>query len=103
MPVRTRNSSGRFEPLTPKIREQHGDGIDLSFIIPRRWLLNFSMLTVIFILISPWLFMMIKKNSFSSISQKVTEFYDDNFSCNSNTGASSILKTNNTKEKETNF
>jgi hypothetical protein len=51
--------------------------------IPKIWVLRFSVLFTIFIALSPWIFLMLKNNSLSKFSNKVTEFYDDNFSCNS--------------------
>jgi len=103
MPPKTRLSNGRFESTSAKTKDQSEDGIDLSFVLPRRWLYNLSFLAIIVIVVSPWLFMMIRKQSFSSITQKVTDFYDDNFSCNSNMSPNSIPRTESTKEKEKAF
>jgi hypothetical protein len=33
------------------------------------------------LVVSPWVFMMIRKNTLESVSKKITSFYDDNFSC----------------------
>ena len=99
--TRIRTPSGKFG--SAKTSEATEEGIDLSFVVPRRWLYNLTFLAVILLVASPWLFMMFKKQSFSSITQKVTDFYDDNFSCNSNMSPNSIPRTESTKDKEKSF
>src|SRR5690349_10100285 len=75
MPVK-RNLLGRFEKAEENTFEE---GINLTFSG------NFGKKVFIFILIlfvvSPWLFIIVKRNSIKGISAKVNEFYDDYFSC----------------------
>jgi hypothetical protein len=97
MPVRTRSASGRFEPA--KVRDTPYNDPDLNFTIPRSWIFKVSYILILFILISPWIFLMMRKHSFTTITQKVTEFYDDNFSCNSKTASESIITTDKDKGK----
>ncbi len=101
MPVRTRNASGRFEPVTPTPNSTPEDD-DLNINIPKSIIYKIILILAMLILLSPWLFLMIRKNSISSISQKVTDFYDDNFSCNSRSIVDEVEKKNTSVRKEEN-
>ncbi len=101
MPVRTRNSSGRFESGTSTPKATPDDN-DLNINIPKSFFYKAILIFAIFILLSPWVFLMIRKNSISSISQKVTEFYDDNFSCNSRSIIDEVEKKDTSSRKDEN-
>ena len=45
---------------------------------------------------------MVRKNSISAISQKVSDFYDDNFSCSCNSRSIIVEKTNTSSRKDEN-
>lgn len=83
MPVRTRNSSGRFEntPNGSCGKEENYDETSMSIPIKKTTVVNFFRILVIVLLISPWLFMVLRRNTLESVSKKITSFYDDNFSC----------------------
>jgi len=78
MPVRTRNSSGRFESTEKSIFDA-----PIPVEIPKQWVsvtLRWVILVVVF---APWLLILFRVNIYSSISSKVNEFYDENISCKS--------------------
>ena len=77
MPVKTRATNGRFEtPDKPYLIET-----PVTFVIPKEWLSKLLRIAFLVLIISPWLFFIIKNNFYYNITKKVTDFYDDNFSC----------------------
>jgi hypothetical protein len=46
---------------------------------------------MIFLVVSPWLFMVFKKNTIDNVSKKISSFYDDNFSCTSACNCEDLL------------
>jgi hypothetical protein len=83
MPVRTRNSSGRFENTATGCagKDDTGDETPMSIPIKKTTVVNFFRILVMVLVISPWLFMALRKNTLENVSKKITSFYDDNFSC----------------------
>jgi uncharacterized membrane protein SpoIIM required for sporulation len=84
--VKTRNASGRFEstPMTPtkKMADSDEEYNPMETIkISRKWITKVIFLLSVILLASPWMFLLMKNNALSVISNKVSEFYDDNFSC----------------------
>ncbi len=100
MLTRKRSANGRFEQLA---KGGSGDDRDppVTFQIPRSWAYKLAGLLLIFLLASPWVFIFMKRNSFSTMTQKITDFYDDNFSCSALTRANTIL--DNDKESKSAF
>jgi hypothetical protein len=81
MPVKTRSSLGRFESCAP-VAESKKEYDMHQFQKQNIWAI-FKYL-IILLLISPWFFIMMrKKNTLETVSKKITDFYDDNFSCSS--------------------
>jgi hypothetical protein len=83
---KTRTKSGRFE--ASMVVGTYENGKPAETILPqiplsRIWVWRIMIYFVTFLVMSPWLFLMIRKQSLNGISQKVSEFYDDNFSCRS--------------------
>jgi hypothetical protein len=74
-----RNSLGRFEKPDPSFQECQD--VECTVRIPTGWSMRFILLILGFFLISPWIFMMTKKNTLTGISTKVNDFYDGYFSC----------------------
>ncbi len=67
----------------------------------RIWFIKVVVLLILFTVISPWIFLIVKNNSIGNVSQKITDFYDENFSCKSmenelNTLKQGLNKTSNT-------
>ena len=84
MPVKTRNSSGRFESSTDSAtkEEKYTEETVMSIPMKKNTLVNLIRILIVSLLLSPWLFMVFKKNNIENVSKKISEFYDDNFSCN---------------------
>jgi len=83
MPVRTRSSNGRFEtsPMNPTLKIDLGDESPIAIPLRKVSLWGLIKLIVVILILSPWLFMAFRKNTLGNVSQKITNFYDDNFSC----------------------
>jgi hypothetical protein len=81
MVVRTRSSGGKFISL--KKEQQDADFIDSidTIKLSKRWVYKIFLLLTFFIIVSPWLFLVLKNNSLTVVTKRITEFYDDNFSC----------------------
>jgi hypothetical protein len=82
MVVRTRSNCGKFISLK---KEQESDMIDTieTIRISKRWVYKIFLILTFFIIVSPWMFLLMKNNSLTVVTKKITEFYDDNFSCSS--------------------
>jgi hypothetical protein len=78
---RTRAKDGKFE--STQIQNQDIGELLLVPSISKKWAYRIIFYIIILLIVSPWIFLMVKNHSFGSLSQKVTEFYDDNFSCQS--------------------
>jgi hypothetical protein len=87
MPTTRRGPSGKYEMSPQKKLELMETPIGMP--LPKGLILKITMYVVLLLLISPWVFIMIKNNSIGNMSQKVNDFYDDNFSCNSRTSQKS--------------
>jgi hypothetical protein len=79
--ARTRGMKGRFESTNPEVLES-------SDFIPQQlkskgFMLKVTLYLIVLLIVSPWIFIMMKHNSLGTLSQKVSDFYDDNFSCRS--------------------
>jgi hypothetical protein len=84
MPARTRSTNGRFESTaTPTGKEEVFEDTPLSIPIKKTTVMNFFRIFMIFLIMSPWLFMALRKNTIENVSKKISSFYDDNFSCTS--------------------
>jgi len=49
--------------------------------ISKYWTNTALFIFVVLIIISPWIYMLIKKNVLSGVSDTLKEFYESNFSC----------------------
>ena len=76
-----RNKLGQFEPLTPGECKSDSSNF-LIDKLPKLWINKLVYVVVLMLMISPWIFIALRKNSITKITQSVTEFYDDTFSCN---------------------
>lgn len=99
MPSRTRTQSGRFGTNS-------NDSAESTDIIPsvplsKTTIYRILALLMMLLFLSPWIFLMIRNNSLNNMSQKVADFYDDNFSCQSRAMSENILKDN--LDKKTNI
>lgn len=75
-----RSNSGKFETISTP--DDDGDKTStFTFNVPRAWIYKLTVLMVLFLLMSPWLFLVFRNNGFSVLSRKVAAFYDSNFSC----------------------
>ena len=82
--VKTRAANGKFQTQIQKV--ESCNDISEIFILPdnsKKWFFRIMVYTILILITSPWIFIMMKKNSISNLGQKVNEFYDDNFSCSS--------------------
>ncbi len=75
-----RNSLGRFE----KANTMDTNG-GFTFPIPMGWSSKIILIVGLVFLVSPWLFMMAKNNTFSGIPTKVNDFYENYFACSCTT------------------
>ena len=87
MPVRTRATNGRFETVTNStalVKKQDIEDSAVSLPVKKENIWSIVKFVILILLISPWLFVfMKKKNTLENVSKTISEFYDDNFSCNS--------------------
>jgi hypothetical protein len=80
MVVRTRSNCGKF--VSVKKREDTEDIMEVEIMKrSKRWVYKIFLLLTFFIVVSPWMFLVFKNNSLTHISRRITEFYDENFSC----------------------
>jgi hypothetical protein len=80
MPVRTRSNNGRFE-TSDTVSKQNFEEVSTVIPIRKDTLWTFMKILVVALILSPWFFLAARRNTFSNVSQSITEFYDDNFSC----------------------
>ena len=78
MPVK-RNKLGQFEP-SPYCEEKKTP-YSITEFIPKSWIQKFITVMIVVLMVSPWIFILVRRNSISKLSQTVTDFYDDTFSC----------------------
>ena len=71
-----RNSLGRFEK--PDKMDTNGG---FTFPMPKGWSSKVILIVGLVFLVSPWLFMMAKNNTFTGIPTKVNDFYENYFTC----------------------
>lgn len=76
MPGAKRNAQGRYEK-TPKDDTPPIPNVIPSWVTGRR----LTMAIIMIILVSPWMFMMIKNDIYGSMKLKVVDFYENHFSC----------------------
>ncbi len=83
MLARQRGKNGRFKTSNEEI--ETFDQPEVRIKVPfRLGIFGRTMMVLIFLmLISPWVFIFVKKNQFSygAISGVISDFYDDNFFC----------------------
>ena len=88
----TRSDSGLMQALKAYGRLMRLDRPIGTYLLmwPMLWALWLSSagkpqekIFIVFIVFSPWMFMAFRKNTLENVSKKVTDFYDNNFSCNS--------------------
>lgn len=90
--VRTRSSNGRFENTAVATVEKEESFTETTIHLPKKISIGSLMRIIMLVLvISPWLFMMLRKNTLESVSKKITTFYDDNFSCSNECNCNDIL------------
>ena len=102
---KTRNASGRFESVAAEENQE----TPLSIPIKKPTVMGFLRIFLIVLVVSPWLFMAIRKNTIGNVSKKISSFYDDNFSCQSTCDCEGLLNdlrvkmTNTTGDKNKSF
>lgn len=89
--VKTRSANGRFEPGSAGTTKIESNGAaEIKPFNARNardernetaW--KFIYYVIIFLIVSPWLFIGFRRNTIGNMSKKITDFYDDTFSCNS--------------------
>jgi hypothetical protein len=80
MAVKTRSNCGRFVSLK---KQQEVDVIDPieTFKLSKRWVYRIFLLLTFFIMVSPWMFLVVKNNGLSTVTEKISDFYGSNFGC----------------------
>lgn len=73
---KTRNSLGRFEKRI-HIEEENEPLVK----IPEDWTKKIIFIFLAIVFFSPWIVMMMRKNTIGGLQAKVTDLYDDVFSC----------------------
>jgi hypothetical protein len=81
MPVKTRSNTGRFVATTDTCDDNNDSPLNLPVQKETMW--KILKLILLFLVVSPWLFLALRKNNIDNFSKKIGDFYDDNFSCNS--------------------
>ena len=75
---RIRNSFGRF------IRSDNDDGPNeskISQVISNGIILKIILVSLIIMVLSPWIYLVYRNNSINYLLTKITEFYQTQFSC----------------------
>jgi uncharacterized membrane protein SpoIIM required for sporulation len=80
MVVRTRSSGGRFVSLKAGQDTDTIDPIE-TIRLSKQWVYKIFLILTFFIMVSPWMFLVVKNNSLTVVTKKITDFYDNNFSC----------------------
>ena len=70
-----RNSLGRFEKPA---QEEDNEPI---FPIPDNWTRKLIYFLLAILILSPWLMMLVRRNTIGGLQAKVTDLYDDVFAC----------------------
>ncbi len=84
MPVKTRSTNGRFEAGPSASYKKDDEETTIALQVNKESVWGFLKLFILILLISPWFFIALKKkNTLENVSKTISEFYDDNFSCNS--------------------
>src|SRR5690348_11101102 len=93
-------------PATPKrgtngkfITSDKLEMLDTPIAIPKNMFSKVVVLLVLIIIVSPWLFLLFRNNGIGHMSKKVSDFYDENFSC-SNSCLNSCLMNNSTSSSQ---
>jgi hypothetical protein len=68
-----RNSLGRFEKIS-----QEDEPI---FPIPDSWTRKLIFIVLTILILSPWLMLLVRRNTIGEIQAKVTDLYEDVFAC----------------------
>ena len=104
---RIRNSLGKFTMTNQKIQDTkeekakaEDDGFlykEIKFRMPILSIMNILKFILIVFLASPWVYIWAKRGSFTRISEKITEYYDEKFTVPNGTCSSpeKPLKNNN--------
>jgi len=106
---KTRNASGRFESVPAEEKEYSMEETPLSIPIKKTTVMGFLRIFLIVLVVSPWLFMALRRNTIENVSKKISSFYDDNFSCQSTCDCEGLLNelrvkmTNATADKNKSF
>ncbi len=83
MPVKTRAANGRFEINHSSPTKNEEENKEQGIIIQKEMIWKIAKAILVFLLISPWIFLAMRRNTFDNVTKKITDFYDDNFSCSS--------------------
>ena len=90
---RQRDNNGKFVPSQTEYKAMMTNNDSLINVDATRvWLVKGVALLILFAVISPWVFLIVKNNSIGNVSQKITDFYDENFSCKSMENEIKILR-----------
>jgi len=104
MPVnKTRGNDGRFVSTATPIKtvvEEILENPVPNIPVQRTTIIGVLKIAIIFVIIWPWLAIAFRKNMVENISTKITDFYDDNFSCNSYCMTLPSINLKNSTEKE---
>ena len=80
--LRKRLNNGRFTTCTDDKDEDSPIAV-ITMPISRGSLTKVMIIFLILLVVSPWIYLILRRNGIGSISQRISDFYDDNFSCNS--------------------
>jgi hypothetical protein len=80
MVVRTRSNCGKFISLKKTDDRDLRDQVE-AMRMSKRWVYKIFLLLTFFIIVSPWVFLILKNNSLTLLTRIISDFYDDNFSC----------------------
>jgi hypothetical protein len=105
MPVnKTRDSNGRFassnSSTSKSVVEEILENPVPTLPVQRNTIIFIIKVAVIILVVWPWLVLAFRKNAVENISKKITDFYDDNFSCNSYCSSLSFISQKNSTEKD---
>jgi len=89
--AKTRSASGRFESTTTEEKENTMEETPISIPFKKTTVMSFLKIFIMVLIISPWLFMALRKDTIENVSKKISSFYDDNFSCQSTCDCEGLL------------
>jgi len=81
--VKTRSSNGRFSSPTKSSDEVSILDTPLNLPVTKNIIMLVAKILLLVVIISPWLMLAFRKQNIDTLSKKISDFYDDNFSCNS--------------------